>query len=77
MVIVTHDIDFAIVVADRVVFMADGVIVESGPAQQVIDNPTCERTKAFLAGGAGTTDSLERRSALYGSAADQLLKSQI
>ena len=50
MVIVTHDIDFARVVADRVIFMAEGVIVEEGPAQQVIDNPVCERTKAFLAG---------------------------
>jgi polar amino acid transport system ATP-binding protein len=50
MVIVTHDIDFARAVADKVVFMADGYIVEAGPANLVIDNPACERTKAFLAG---------------------------
>lgn len=48
MVIVTHEIDFAKNVADRVVFMADGVIVESGSPNEVIENPKNERTKAFL-----------------------------
>ena len=46
MVIVTHEIGFAANVADRIIFMADGVIVEEGP--DVIRNPQQERTKAFL-----------------------------
>ncbi len=48
MVVVTHEMNFARDVADRVVFMADGRIVEQGPARQVITNPQHERTKAFL-----------------------------
>ena len=50
MVIVTHEIEFAKNVADRIIFMADGYIVEEGPAVQVADNPQHERTKAFLGG---------------------------
>ena len=49
MVIVTHEIEFAKNVSDRVIFMADGVIVEQGPPQQVIQNPQQERTRTFLA----------------------------
>ena len=49
MVIVTHEIGFARNVADRVVFMADGVIVEEGRPEDVIDNPRNERTRSFLA----------------------------
>lgn len=49
MVIVTHEMAFARDVADRVAFMDGGVIVEEGPAQQVINNPQHNRTKAFLA----------------------------
>ena len=48
MVIVTHEIDFARKVADRVIFMDGGVIVEQGSAEEVIGNPKNERTKAFL-----------------------------
>lgn len=48
MVIVTHEIDFARNVADRVIFMDGGVIVEEGKPQDVIDNPKSARTKAFL-----------------------------
>ena len=48
MVVVTHEMGFAREVADEVVFMADGVIVERGPARQVIDAPTHTRTQAFL-----------------------------
>ena len=48
MVIVTHEINFAKMVADRVVFMDDGVIVEEGKPEDVIDNPKNERTKIFL-----------------------------
>ena len=50
MVIVTHEISFARNVADRVVFMADGVIVEQGTPQEVIDHPQNPRTAAFLKG---------------------------
>ena len=50
MVIVTHEIDFAAAVADRIVFMADGYIVEEGPAKELVANPKNERTRAFLAG---------------------------
>jgi polar amino acid transport system ATP-binding protein len=49
MIIVTHEMDFARDVADRVIFMDDGVIVEQGTPQEVFDNPREERTKQFLA----------------------------
>ena len=49
LVIVTHEMGFAREVADRVIFMDGGVIVEEGPAEQVIDHPREERTRAFLA----------------------------
>ncbi|MFJ6418000.1 amino acid ABC transporter ATP-binding protein [Paeniglutamicibacter sp. NPDC091659] len=49
MVVVTHEMNFARDVADRVVFMADGHVVEQGPAHEVIGNPQHERTRAFLA----------------------------
>jgi len=48
MIVVTHEMGFARDVGDRVVFMDGGVIVEEGPARQVIDNPQEERTKQFL-----------------------------
>lgn len=50
MVIVTHEIDFAAQVADRIIFMADGVIVEEGPAQELVENPREGRTRTFLSG---------------------------
>lgn len=49
MIVVTHEITFAREVADRVIFMDGGVIVEQGPARDVIENPQAERTKQFLA----------------------------
>lgn len=49
MIMVTHEMGFAREVADRVVFMAEGTIVEQGPAEQVIGDPQHERTKRFLA----------------------------
>ena len=49
MVIVTHEMNFARDVADRIIFMDGGVIVEEGPARELINNPKQERTKAFLA----------------------------
>lgn len=48
MMIITHEMSFAKEVSDRVVFMADGIILEQGPPQQVLENPKEERTKAFL-----------------------------
>ena len=48
MIVVTHEIGFARQVADRVVFMDGGVVVEEGHPKDVFDNPQHERTKAFL-----------------------------
>lgn len=48
MVVVTHEMKFARDVADHVVFMDNGVIVEQGSPEQVFDNPRNERTQAFL-----------------------------
>src|SRR6476469_4931336 len=48
MIVVTHEMGFAREVADRVVFMDAGVVVEEGPPAQVIGNPQHKRTKAFL-----------------------------
>jgi len=48
MILVTHEIAFAREVADKVVFMRDGVVVEEGPPSQVIDNPRQEATRSFL-----------------------------
>jgi polar amino acid transport system ATP-binding protein len=49
MVVVTHEIGFARRVADQVVFMDDGRVVEQGPPEQVLDAPQHDRTRAFLA----------------------------
>lgn len=49
MVIVTHEIAFARNVSDRIIFMADGYIVEEGEAASLVDHPQNERTKEFLA----------------------------
>ncbi|MFD3806776.1 amino acid ABC transporter ATP-binding protein [Streptomyces sp. NPDC058611] len=48
MMVVTHEMGFAREVADRVVFMDGGVVVEQGPAAQVVGNPREERTRNFL-----------------------------
>jgi polar amino acid transport system ATP-binding protein len=48
MIVVTHEIGFARDVADRVVFLDGGVVVEQGPPAEVLDNPKQERTKRFL-----------------------------
>ncbi|MFJ6632762.1 amino acid ABC transporter ATP-binding protein [Streptomyces sp. NPDC091376] len=48
MMVVTHEMSFAREVADRVVFMDGGVIVEQGPAEQVVGSPRHERTRNFL-----------------------------
>lgn len=48
MVVVTHEMAFARDVADRVIFMADGYVVEEGTPEEVLGNPRQKRTKAFL-----------------------------
>ncbi|MGN0517071.1 amino acid ABC transporter ATP-binding protein [Eubacterium sp.] len=54
MIVVTHEMEFAKNVSDRIMFMADGVVEEIGTPQQIYDNPKSEKTKAFL------TNSLEK-----------------
>ena len=49
MIVVTHEMGFAREVGDSLVFMDGGVVVESGPPRQVLQNPQHERTQAFLA----------------------------
>ncbi|MCW2575664.1 MAG: putative arginine/ornithine transport ATP-binding protein, partial [Modestobacter sp.] len=49
MIVVTHEIGFARRVADQVVFMDDGRVVEQGPPEQVLEAPHHDRTRAFLA----------------------------
>ena len=48
MIVVTHEMGFAKDVADKVVFMDQGVIVEQGSPEDIFNNPTQERTRAFL-----------------------------
>ncbi len=48
MVIVTHEMSFARNISDRVLFMSDGIILESGTPEQIFDNPREERTRQFL-----------------------------
>ncbi|WP_010246710.1 amino acid ABC transporter ATP-binding protein [Acetivibrio cellulolyticus] len=50
MVVVTHEMGFAREVADRVIFMDNGVIVEEGTPEEVFSNPSNERTRAFIKG---------------------------
>lgn len=49
MVVVTHEMEFAKNVSDKIIFMADGVVEEIGPPEQIFENPKSEKTKAFLA----------------------------
>lgn len=49
MIVVTHEMEFAREVADRVIFMADGYIVEEGDPNDIFTNPKQERTRSFLA----------------------------
>lgn len=48
MIVVTHEMEFARSVADVVIYMADGVIEEMGPPEQLFGNPRSEKTRAFL-----------------------------
>ena len=47
-VIVTHEMGFAKAISDRVIFMDNGYVIESGTPQQIFDNPQNPRTKEFL-----------------------------
>jgi polar amino acid transport system ATP-binding protein len=48
MIVVTHEMGFAREVADSIVFMDDGIVIESGDPAEVLSNPTHERTRSFL-----------------------------
>lgn len=48
MLVVTHEMEFAQEVSDRVIFMDKGVIAEEGPPEQIFNNPAKERTRKFL-----------------------------
>jgi polar amino acid transport system ATP-binding protein len=48
MIVVTHEMGFAREVGDKMIFMDDGVVVETGPPREVLANPAHDRTKAFL-----------------------------
>ena len=48
MAVVTHEMGFARDVADRVIFMDGGYIIEDGPPSEIFEHPTHERTKTFL-----------------------------
>ena len=50
MIVVTHEMGFAKSVADVVIYMAEGVIEEMGPPEQIFENPTSPKTRAFLQG---------------------------
>ena len=49
MIVVTHEMGFAREVADRVVFMDEGQIIEDGTPEEIFDNPKSDRLKSFLA----------------------------
>ena len=49
MVVVTHEMEFAKNVSDKIIFMADGVVDEAGTPEEVFENPKSEKTKSFLA----------------------------
>ena len=48
MIVVTHEMGFALEVSDRVIFMDNGVIEEEGTPEEVFDNPKSHRTKEFI-----------------------------
>ena len=58
MIVVTHEMEFARSVADVVIYMADGVIEESGTPEEVFGNPKSEKTRNFLLGAQKARDGL-------------------
>ena len=71
MLVVTHEMEFAREVADRVVFMDGGSIVEDGPPVAVLDNPREERTRRFLRRSLQLAHSLEELSVNAEEGADE------
>ena len=51
MIIVTHEMEFAKNVSDKIIFIADGIIEEEGTPDEVFGSPKSEKTKAFLSAG--------------------------
>ena len=49
MILITHEMDFARDIADRVVFLEDGILTEQGTPEQIFENPQSERLQSFLA----------------------------
>ena len=66
MIVVTHEMGFAREVADRVVFMADGAIVEEGPPAEIFSNPKNERTIAISSIGPAAQTGPGRRDGSVG-----------
>jgi len=62
MLVVTHEMQFARDVGDKLVFMDEGVIVEQGPPADVLDRPKEERTRRFLRRTLQLAESLEELS---------------
>jgi ABC-type polar amino acid transport system ATPase subunit len=62
MLVVTHEMQFARAVGDRLIFMDEGRIVEQGPPREVLDHPQEERTRRFLRRTLQLADSLEELS---------------
>ena len=56
MVVVTHELQFAREAANAIVFMDDGVVVESGKPEEVLVNPKTERTRIFISRLLGSKD---------------------
>ncbi len=48
MIVVTHEMDFARSVSDKVIFMSDGIIEEMGTPEEIFENPRSEKTRAFI-----------------------------
>ena len=55
MLVVTHELGFARTVSNKVAFMEDGLVVESGPSREIFQSPREERTRAFLQTGGKST----------------------
>jgi polar amino acid transport system ATP-binding protein len=74
MILVTHEIAFAREVADQVIFMRDGVVAETGPPSQVIDNPANDATRAFVGRFQASISQQEVTSNLAAQPSETMLK---
>jgi peptide/nickel transport system ATP-binding protein len=70
LLVATHDVEFALAAVDRVVILAEGVVVEHGPARQVLSRPAHEATRQLLRAPSGIAEDVpapsSRRSGLHG-----------